>query len=151
MKGITNVLTWLNENWTAIIVIVGLLTSLGMKIKDYLKLSKEERVKIAMKAVSETILEKITTAEIKWNDFVKSGEIKRSEVLNAIYTEYPILKEYIDQDELIKQLDDMINEGLKKMQEVIDKTIDENDADETKDTDNAIYVEHQNSNVVKGE
>ena len=44
MNGIVNFLTFIKENWTTIITILGLLLWIGLKIKDYIKLSKEQKI-----------------------------------------------------------------------------------------------------------
>ena len=91
MKGVQNFLLFLNDNWTTILVCIGIIVGLVEKTKSYFSKSKEERIDIAKKQIQETILEMITNAEIDFSDWNKSGEIKRSQVIKQIFAEYPVL------------------------------------------------------------
>lgn len=119
MTSLKNTLQYLNDNWSSIIIIIGLLLALYVKVTAYIKKSREEKIALAKKALSETILKKISDAEIDWFDYKKSGNIKRSQVLECIYKDYPILKNVINQDELIKWIDSLIDDGLKTISNVI--------------------------------
>lgn len=119
MTSLKNTLQYVNDNWSTIIVIIGLLLGLYVKVNTYLKTSKEEKISIAKKALSETILKKVSDAEIDWADYKKSGSIKRAQVLENIYKDYPILKEVVEQEELVKWIDSLIDDGLKTITSVI--------------------------------
>ena len=123
MDAIKNTLTILNENWTNILIIVGLLAGIYTKTTSYLKNANEKRVEIAKKAVKENMLKYISEAQIEWKEFSGSGEIKRSQVIGRIYEDYPILKEYIKQEELIRYIDELIVEGLKTVLATIDPAL----------------------------
>ena len=45
--GIQNFLQIINDNWTTIIVIIGLIVAIVKKAKDYLSKSDEEKIEIA--------------------------------------------------------------------------------------------------------
>ena len=85
LNGIQNFLQLINDNWTSILVIVGLLLALWKKIELYSKLSTEKKIEIAKKQISENILKLITQAEKDYAEWEKAGSIKRSEVISEIY------------------------------------------------------------------
>ena len=119
LDGIKRFLTFVNENWTAILVILGLAISLYRKIKDYLSKSTEEKIEIAKVQIKQGMLKRITEAEIDFENWNKAGEIKRSQVIEKIYTQYPILSKVADQDELIAWIDNEINNSLKTLRAII--------------------------------
>ena len=47
LNGIQNFLQIINDNWTTILVIIGLLLALWKKIDSYRKLSTDEKIEIA--------------------------------------------------------------------------------------------------------
>ena len=53
---------------------------------------------------------------MRWN---KAGKIKRSEVITQIYDKYPVLKEVLNQEELVAYIDAEIDNALKNLEEVI--------------------------------
>ena len=124
MKGIQNFLLFLNDNWTTILVCIGIIVGLIEKTKSYLLKSKEERIDIAKKQIQETILEMITNAEIDFSDWNKSGEIKRSQVIKQIFTDYPVLSKIANQNEIIEFIDDAIKQSLKTLREVVKENAD---------------------------
>ena len=116
---IKDVLEAANNYWTLVVVIIGLSIALYEKIKKYLQTSKEEKIEMAKAALKENLLKYMADAEIEWSDYEKSGEIKRAQVISKIYEDYPILKEYIKQEELIKYIDSEID----KLKVTVDKVI----------------------------
>ena len=119
LNGIQNFLQLINDNWTSILVIVGLLLALWKKIELYSKLSTEKKIEIAKKQISENILKLITQAEKDYAEWEKAGSIKRSEVISEIYKEYPILAKVVNQDELIKWIDEQIDIALPTLRDII--------------------------------
>lgn len=119
LNAIVQFLEFANNYWTVVIIIIGLSYALYEKVKKYAETSKEEKIEMARKALKENLLKYMADAEIEWSSFEKSGEIKRAQVISKIYQDYPILKEYVDQDELIKFIDDQID----NMKSEIDKVI----------------------------
>ena len=116
---IKDVLEAANNYWTLVVVIIGLSIALYEKIKKYLQTSKEEKIEMAKTALKENLLKYMADAEIEWSDYEKSGEIKRAQVISKIYEDYPILKEYLNQEELIKYIDSEID----KLKVTVDKVI----------------------------
>lgn len=119
LNGVKNFLSLINDNWTTILVIIGLALALWKKIESYSKLSTDKKIEIAKKQISENILKLITQAEKDYAEWEKAGSIKRSEVISEIYKEYPILAKVVDQDELIKWIDEQINNALPTLRDII--------------------------------
>ena len=120
LNGVKNFLQMVNDNWTTILVIAGLIVTLVKKIKDWAKKSEEEKIAIAKEQISNTILKMITDAE-KNTDWQKAGQIKRAEVIDVIYTKYPILSKVANQDALIAFIDKAIDDALKTLREVVEQ------------------------------
>lgn len=119
LNGIKNFLSLINDNWTTILVIVGLALALWKKIESYSKLSTDKKIEIAKKQISENILKLITQAEKDYAEWEKAGSIKRSEVISEIYKEYPILAKVVNQEELVKWIDGQIDNALPTLRDII--------------------------------
>ena len=119
LNGIKNFLSLINDNWTTILVIVGLALALWKKIESYSKLSTDKKIEIAKKQISENILKLITQAEKDYAEWEKAGSIKRSEVISEIYKEYTILAKVVNQEELVKWIDEQIDNALPTLREII--------------------------------
>ena len=119
LNGIKNFLSLINDNWTTILVIIGLALALLKKIESYSKLSTDKKIEIAKKQISENILKLITQAEKDYAEWEKAGSIKRSEVISEIYKEYPILAKVVNQDELVKWIDEQIDNALPTLRDII--------------------------------
>lgn len=121
LNGIENFLTFVESNWTNIIVIVGLSISIGKKIKDYASKSNEEKIAIAKAQIHEKILKMISDAEEDYKEWIKAGSIKRSQVIGEIFASYPILSKVIDQESLIGWIDDEIDDALDELRKIIEE------------------------------
>ena len=119
LNGIKNFLSLINDNWTTILVIVGLDLALWKKIESYSKLSTDKKIEIAKKQISENILKLITQAEKDYAEWENAGSIKRSEVISEIYKEYPILAKVVNQEELVKWIDEQIDNALPTLRDII--------------------------------
>ena len=117
--GIKNFLSFVNDNWTTIAVIISLLVTLVRKIMAYLKQSEEQRIEIAKAQIRETILKLITDAEVNYDEWNKAGSVKRSQVIQEIFKEYPVLSKVVDQAELIEWIDNQINTSLKELRKIV--------------------------------
>ena len=119
MSGIMNTIRFIYEQWSNITIIFSLIL-LGVKyIMKFKALSKEKWKEAVLIIVKEELLKMMSDAERDWTDYKKSGKIKKSQVINTIYEQFPILKEYIDQESLIKRISDMIDESIENMDEII--------------------------------
>ena len=121
MDGFMNFLMFVNNHWTEIIVIIGLLLAVGKKVVAYLNMSDDEKIAIAKKQLGETMLKLVTQAEKDYNAWVQAGAVKRSEVIDAIFQKYPILNRVTDQETLIAEIDKMIDAALVEMREIFSK------------------------------
>lgn len=119
LNGIKNFLSFINDNWTTILVIIGLALTLWKKFESYSKLSTDKKIEIAKKQISENILKLITQAEKDYAEWEKAGSIKRSEVISEIYKEYPILAKVVNQEELVKWIDEQIDNALPTLRDII--------------------------------
>ena len=131
LDGMKNFLELINENWTLIIAVAGLLIGLFRKAKTYFGKSDEEKIEIAKKQITESILKWISDAEEDYNKLQKAGSIKRAQVIGKIFEEYPILSKVVDQDELISWIDEAIDNALDELRNIIkenDGTITSNDS-----------------------
>lgn len=121
LNGIKNFLTLINDNWTTVMVILGVLIALYKKAKKYLSLSDEDKIAIAKKHIEETMLKMIGDAEEDYVEWNKAGSLKRAKVIKQIFDENPILSKAVDQDELIKWIDDTIDDSLKTLRKIIEE------------------------------
>lgn len=120
MEGIKNFLIVVNDNWTTIVVICGVGISIYRKVKSYLKLSNEQKIKSVWKAVDSVVLSMVSDAELNYTDWKGAGELKRSEVVSRIFAEYPILSKITNADEVIRRIDDCIDNALITVKSVIE-------------------------------
>ena len=120
LTGINDVLMLINDHWTEITILIGMALILYKKIRSYLAKSKEEKMEIALKQAREIILDRVTAAEIDYTNWKKAGAIKRAQVLDEIFAAYPILGKITNQEEVIKKLDEYIDEALETLREVIE-------------------------------
>ena len=119
LTGIQNFLQFINDNWTAILIILALGFSIALKIKNLFTKGKNGQIEIAKAQIKQIILKLITDAEIDYNDWAKSGSIKRAQVIQQIYTDYPILAKVTDQETLIAWIDAEINNSLKELRKIV--------------------------------
>lgn len=119
LNGVQNFLTLVNDNWTTIMVVIGLAIAVVRKAKTYFAKSDDEKVEIAKAQIQETILRMVTEAEIDYEEWNKAGSIKRSQVIGQIYADYPVLSKVVDQQALTAWIDETIDESLKTLREVV--------------------------------
>lgn len=119
LNGIQNFLNIINENWTTIIVCFSLVLALYKKAKSFLSKSDEEKIAIAKAQIAESMLKWTCDAEIDYENWTKAGSIKRAQVIQKIFADYPILSKVYNQEELIKWIDDTIDESLKSLREIV--------------------------------
>lgn len=119
MIGIQNFLQMLYDNWTSVLVCIGLIIGIIQKTKSYLSKSEKEKIEIALSQIEETILKMITDAEEDYEDWNKAGSIKRSQVIKEIFEKYPILSKVTNQEEIIQAIDVMIDNSLVTLREIV--------------------------------
>lgn len=119
LNGIQNFLQFVNDNWTSIIIIISLIVAIVQKVKKYFAKSTEEQISTAKSQISEIVLKLITDAEVDYKDWEKAGSIKRSQVIQKIFDEYPILAKVADQQEVVNWIDEMIDTSLKELRNIV--------------------------------
>ena len=120
LVGIKNFLDLINQNWTLITVIIGLGILVFKKVKSYASLSEQEKIDLALEQIRITALKIVTDAEKEYDKWVKAGSIKRAEVIEKIFKDYPILSKVTNQETLIKNIDNIIDEALNEMRKVFE-------------------------------
>lgn len=125
LNGIQNFLQFINDNWTAIIIIISLIIAIVQKARSYFNKSNAEKIEIAKKQISQVVLKLITDAEADYNDLVSAGSIKRSQVIQKIFTDYPILAKAADQEKIIEFIDEAINSSLKELRKIVAENAEE--------------------------
>lgn len=130
LDGIKNFLQFVNDNWTTIIIIISLCIALYQKIKNYVSKSNDEKIAVAKQQVQEVILKLISDAEVDYTEWVKTGSIKRAQVIKKIFEDYPVLAKVTDQTALIEWIDETIDNALKTLREIVamnkEESVDEN-------------------------
>lgn len=127
LNGIQNFLGFINNNWTSITIIIGLVIAIIGKVRNYLNKSKEEKIVVAKEQIREIALKLVSDAETDYTEWAKSGSIKRSQVIEQIFEKYSILSKVTNQEELIKWIDNVIDEALNTMTETIKKQSETNE------------------------
>ena len=125
LNGIQNFLQFINDNWTAIIIIISLIIAIVQKARSYFNKSNAEKIEVAKKQISQVVLKLITDAEIDYNDLVSAGSIKRSQVIQKIFADYPILAKAADQEKIIEFIDEAINSSLKELRKIVAENAEE--------------------------
>ena len=120
LNGIKNFLQIINDNWVTICVIISLTISAFQKIKGFIQKSDAEKIAIAKKQIRETMLKMVSDAECDYDEWNKSGKIKRSQVIKKIYEMYPILAKAVNQDELTAWIDAEIDASLGTLNALIE-------------------------------
>ncbi|MCD7810247.1 MAG: hypothetical protein LUG91_00080 [Ruminococcus sp.] len=119
LNGIKNFLLFIENNWTTICVIIGLLIAISKKVYNYFTKSDEEKIEIAKSQIQQTMLKMITEAEVTYEAWNQSGSIKRSQVIEEIFEKYPILSKIANQEEIIEWIDNEIDNSLKTLREIV--------------------------------
>ena len=121
LNGIAKFLTFVNDNWVYITTVIGLALAVGNKVKDYLSKSQEEKIEIAKAQINEIMLMLVTEAECDYYEWIKSGEIKRAQVIDQVFAMYPILSKVTNQEEIIAWIDESIDNALKTMRKIFEE------------------------------
>ncbi len=106
MQSIVKVLKWLYDNWSVVVIVIGLLTAVIIKLKAWSKLSADEKLQAAnsekekaLTQLKQLALSWVTVLEEKWSGIEKSGYIKKSEFFERVYDKLPVLSQYSDEIE----------------------------------------------------
>ncbi len=118
MKSIELFINFVIENWTFIITLLSCLYLAFIKIKKWNSLSEEEKINTALTILRQQMLTYVAEAEKNFG--TGTGTLKRSQVIKKVYEDYPILNNVIDQDKLIKVLDEYIDESLVELRKLLE-------------------------------
>lgn len=121
LYAIQNFLQLINDNWTVIIIIIGLIIAITQKAKTFFSKSDDEKIEIAKKQIQQTMLKLVTDAETDYLEWKNAGSVKRAQVIEKIFETYPILSKVTNQEELIKWIDEVIDESLETMRKVFEE------------------------------
>lgn len=125
MKGITNFINLIAENWTTISVIIAVVGGVGLKIvklyKNWKKMTDDEKIDALLDIVKEWMLKMMCDAELEWSEFKSAGGIKKSGVIEKIYTKFPQLAEFTNQEKIIKQISDFIEDNMDEMNKIMNE------------------------------
>lgn len=121
IDGIKNFLMFLNDNWTSIAVILGLIAGLYQKVRTYLKQSDAQKIEAAKAQIRAAMLKLISDAEVDYESWNQAGSVKRSQVIQRIFQDYPILSRAVDQEDVIAWIDEQINASLKELRKIVAK------------------------------
>lgn len=129
IKNLQSVLMVIYENWITILVCIGLIVGIVKKTIGFFSQSKEKQYEIAKENIRHTILEMIYDAEIDLSDWSGAGQIKRSEVIARVFSEYPILNKITNQEEVINYIDEQIKDSLKVLRKIIEENNNNKDSE----------------------
>jgi len=118
LNGIQNFLQFINDNWTSIVIIISLVIAIVQKARSYFSKSNQEKIESAKAQIKQIVLKLITDAEVDYSSWEKAGSIKRAQVIQKIFAEYPILAKVSNQDEIVEFIDNAINDALKEMRKI---------------------------------
>lgn len=121
LTGVKNFLQLISDNWTLIISIGALAYAIYKKASNFLALNKIQRVQVAKECIRESILKMVADAERNYYGWKSAGTIKRAEVIEKIFKEYPILSKVTDQAEIIGFIDELIDDALQKLKDIIEQ------------------------------
>lgn len=117
MEIIYKTLTLITE-YIPVVITILLFILCGAKIGlAYFDRLKEANIDQILEIVKASVLKLMTDAEIDFSSYKKAGEIKKSQVINNIYKQFPILTKYKDQETLQAEISDIIENEMCKIRE----------------------------------
>jgi hypothetical protein len=140
MNGLLSFLQFLDTNWTMLLAILTLIVALYFKAKSafnkWLVMTDQERqkdaeeqIQRAKQAIANYILSLVAAAEDDWAKYGHGlGAIKRAQVIEKIYKDYPILLKVVDQEELMQFIDAQIDFALETVREKLRKVAEGEEA-----------------------
>lgn len=130
LDGVKNFLQFVNDNWTSIVVIIGLCITLIQRVNKFITKSDKEKMEIAKAQVREVVLKMTADAEKDYEQWNKTGSIKRSQVIKQIFEKYPILSKAVDQNEVISWIDEMIDESIVTLKDIFNEQKDDSNEED---------------------
>lgn len=110
-------LTFIKDNWTLIVTVIGLTIAIAVKVKNYIKLSKQEKIDLALVNLKSVALALVTELAEKYDE----NMVKRSAFFKYVVENYPSLADNLE--DLVDSIDDIIDNALEvlKKQEAGEK------------------------------
>lgn len=108
----TTIFEFIRENWFVIVIAIAIAI---YTIEELLMLSKEEKIAAAKYIIAVSIDAIVAEAEQKFADYEKSGQLKRSYVIQMIYAKHPELSKAVEQEELIEWIDKLIEDSVARL------------------------------------
>ena len=110
------VLEFIGENWFFIVIAIAVVIYTADEI---LKRRSKEKVLIAKRLIAISIDAIVAEAEWKFEDYEKSGQFKRSYVIQTIYNKYPALNKVLEQEELLSWIDKLTEDSVARLKATI--------------------------------
>lgn len=121
MSGLMNFIDLIRDHWTEILMLVAVVGGCAYWVYGFVTANKgnlkEATIELAKKQVKNIMLRLVSDAEMEWGS--DTGKIKRSQVIDAVFDRYPILRQVTNQDELLEWLDTIIDQALIEMREIL--------------------------------
>ena len=110
-------LTFIKDNWTLIVTVIGLTIAIAVKVKNYIKLSKQEKIDLALVNLKSVALALVTELAERYDE----NMVKRSAFFKYVVENYPSLADNLE--DLVDSIDDIIDNALEvlKKQEAGEK------------------------------
>lgn len=106
------VMEFINDNWFVIAIVIAIVAYV---IEEWVKRSEVEKIVIAKHLIAVSIDAIVAEAELKFADYEKSGQLKRSYVIQTIYEKYPIFSKVVEQEELLDWIDKLIEQAVARL------------------------------------
>ena len=127
MKNAALILKAIYDNIPMILTIIAIAAGIGIKVRNFLKQSKEDQMKQlqeqadkVVELVKESLLSIVSKAEKEWGS--GTGTIKKSWVWEQIQAQQQKLTEYISEGLIDKaMIDDLIETAVDELNEIIKK------------------------------
>ena len=134
-------LVFIKDNWTLIVTVIGLVIAIAVKVKNYIKLSKQEKIDLALVNLKSVALALVTELAERYDE----NMVKRSAFFKYVVENYPSLADNLE--DLVDSIDDIIDDALKvlKKQETGEK-VTKSEAlliQDTKETEIEIVEEYE--------
>lgn len=91
------------------------------KAVDFFSGTKEEQITEIKRVLQEIIISYVTKEELDFLGTSKMGEVKRANVIAALYEKFPALKKYTNQSKMIQYIDSLIDDALIDVRELVEK------------------------------
>lgn len=120
MNAIKNALQFVNNNWAMIVVAIAIIVYVALRIKKHFTDKDNKDFAIAKAQVAQVILKMVDGAEKDYSTIKSAGAIKRAQVINQVFENYPILSRITDQESVITWIDTLIDDALAQLRRIVE-------------------------------